>query len=100
MLGLGMVEHPGDLVGREARIDRVNDGPNTGDRVVELKMAMRVPRNGGDPIAGLHLQRTGQHIGETFRAGVAVFPAIAVNLACIGQAADDLAASVIVGRML
>ena len=100
VLGLGVVQHPGDLIGREARIDGVDDRADAGNGIVKLQMPVRIPGDRGDTVARLHFQRPGQHVGKAFGPRMAVLPAIAVDLPRIGQAADDFAAPVIVGRML
>jgi len=50
---LGVVDDPGDLIGKQSRIDCMADRANTHDAVPGLEMAPGVPRNGGDAVAEL-----------------------------------------------
>ena len=50
---LGVVDDVGDLLRKQPRIDRVQHRPRAGDAVVELQVAVAVPRERGDAIAGL-----------------------------------------------
>ena len=45
---LGVIDHVGDLVREEARVDGVEDGADAGDREVALEVALRVPRERAD----------------------------------------------------
>ena len=47
----GMVHDIGDLLGKEARIDRVADGTNSHDAVPRLKMTPRIPGQRPDAVA-------------------------------------------------
>ena len=46
----GMVRGPGDLLGVDARIERVEHEPRAGHRVIELEMPVLVPGERGDPV--------------------------------------------------
>jgi hypothetical protein len=48
---LRVVEHVGDLIGEESNVDRMEDGPDHGNREVQLQVAVPVPRERGDAIS-------------------------------------------------
>jgi hypothetical protein len=48
---LRMVDDPGDLLRKQARIDRVADRADSHDAVPGFQMARCIPRNGGDAVA-------------------------------------------------
>ncbi len=59
----GVVDDVGDVGGREPDVDGVQHGPHARRGEVDLEMAVRVPREGSDPVALAHaegLQRAGQ----------------------------------------
>jgi hypothetical protein len=49
----GMVDDVDDLVIKQPRVDRVTNGTNARDAVIQLKMAEGIPSEGAYPIAGL-----------------------------------------------
>ena len=56
-LVFGVVGDVDDLVGVQARVERVQHRARAGDRVVELHVAVAVPGERGDAVAGLDAQR-------------------------------------------
>ena len=58
-----MVDDIGHLVRRQARVDGMADRADTGDGVIQLQVAVAVPGQGGDPVAGFHAQRH-QAVGQ------------------------------------
>ena len=52
-LVFGMVGDPDDLVGMQARVERVQHRARAGDRVVQLQVAVAVPGQRGDAVAEL-----------------------------------------------
>ena len=74
-LVLGMVGDVGHMLGRQARVQRVQHGADAGDAEIELEMPVGVPGDGADPVAELDaqpLQRFGQLLGALVRVLVAV----------------------------
>ena len=72
---LGMVGDVGHMLGRQARVQRVQHGADAGDAEVELEMPIGVPGDGADPVAELDaqpLQRFGELLGALVRVLVAV----------------------------
>jgi hypothetical protein len=72
---LGVIGHPDDLVVVQARVDGVQHRANAGDREIELEVAVRGPRQGRDPVAGLHAhgdQGVGHPPGAPERVGIAI----------------------------
>ena len=72
---LGVVGDVGDLLGEQPRVDGVADGADAGDGVVELEVAVAVPGQRRDPVAGLDAepdQRVRQPADALARLGVAV----------------------------
>jgi hypothetical protein len=49
-----MVDDPGNLLGKEARIDRMRDRADATDAVPELEMPIGVPGQRRQPVAELH----------------------------------------------
>jgi hypothetical protein len=71
-LVFGIVHDPGDLVGKQARIERMVDRSNPKDPVPGFQMPPGVPGHGGDPVADTatvtfqalcQLQRAGADFG-------------------------------------
>ena len=54
---LGVIDDPGDLLGKQARIDGVVDRADAGDAVPGLEMAVAVPGERRDPVAELDRRR-------------------------------------------
>jgi hypothetical protein len=50
---LGVIDDIADLLDEEPRVDRVADGADTGDAVVELVVPVGVPGEGRDAVAEL-----------------------------------------------
>ena len=100
VLGLGVINDPGELFGAETRIGGVYDCANAGHGVIELHMPVGVPGDGGDPVARFYLQRSCQDIGELLGPLIAIGIAIAVNFARIGQARHDFALAMIESCMV
>ena len=65
---LGMIDDVGDLVGEQARVDGVTDRAHAGDAVVQLEVAMVVPRERGDALAGPDAESVLQGAGQLLRA--------------------------------
>ena len=55
-LVLGMVGDVGNMLGRQARVQRVQHRADAGDAEIELEMAIGVPGDGADPVAELDAQ--------------------------------------------
>ena len=51
------------LVGEEAQVQRVEDRPHAGDRVVELEVSVVVPGERRNPVARLHPEAA-EHVGD------------------------------------
>jgi len=80
----GMVDDPAQLVGVQARVDRMQNTARAADPVVELQVAVAVPREGADPLAerepcGIegvgHLARARRHRAPAGPVDVAFDPA-------------------------
>ena len=64
---LGVVRDERDLFGEEADVQGVEHRAHAGDGEVELEMAVVVPREGGDAVAGPHAEAV-ERRGEPRRA--------------------------------
>ena len=95
---LGVVHDVDDLLGKEPRIDRVADRTHAGDAVVEFEVAVAVPGQRADAVAGLDAERE-QRLGHLLRALVGVAVGVAVDRPFDG-AGDDLGIAVVEGGML
>jgi hypothetical protein len=71
----------------------VVDHPGAGDRVAELEVAVAVPRERRDAVAGLRAQAR-ERVGELARALVRVTVGIAMDVA-LDAARDDLGVPVV-----
>ena len=70
-LVLGVVGDVGDVLGRQARVERVQHRADAGDAEIELEVAVGVPGDGADAVAELDaqtLQRLGELLGRAWRA--------------------------------
>ncbi len=96
---LGVVDDVGDLVREQARVDRVADGADARDAVVELEVPVIVPGERRDPVAladpELRLQRVGQLPDPAAERGIGD-PVRGL----VGAAGDHLRLAVIVGRVV
>jgi hypothetical protein len=95
---LGMIDDVGDLVGVQARVDRVQDGAGAGDAVEQLEVPVRVPGQRADAVARSHAepaQRGRQALRPAVRLGVGVAVDRPVDLP-----RDDLGAAVDRGGVL
>ncbi len=95
---LGMVGDVGHVLGRQPRIDGVQDGADAGDAEIELEMAVAVPGNGAHPVAELDAQPL-QGLGKLVGALGGIPVAVAVDRPFDG-ARDDLDIGVIGGRIV
>jgi hypothetical protein len=91
-----MVGDPGDLVGRQARIDGVHHAAAAGDAEIELEMAVAVPGQRGHAVAERQAQAV-QGIGDLARARGGVGVGVAVHVA-FDAARDDLGVAVVARR--
>ena len=92
-----MVGDVGDLLGEQPRVDGVADGADAGDGIVELEVAIAVPRERADAIARLHAKaREGS--GEAARTAVSGAIRVAVDRAFDG-ARHDLGVAVVAIRV-
>jgi hypothetical protein len=66
-LVFGVVGDVDDLIRVQARVERVKDRAGPGHRVVELHVAMAVPRQRRDTVAALDAE-TGERVGHPARA--------------------------------
>jgi hypothetical protein len=80
-LVLGMVGDPDDLVRVQARVERVQHGARTRHRVVQLHVAVAVPRQRRDAVAELDALR-GERVGHPARTAgeLAIGRAVEVTL--------------------
>ena len=53
----GVIDDVDQLLGRQARVDRVTHRTLAGNRIIQLEMAITVPCQRGHPIAQLHAKR-------------------------------------------
>ena len=95
---LGVIDDVDDLLGKEARVDRVADRAHAGNAVVQLEVAVAVPGQRADAVADLDAQRE-QRLGDLLRARVGVAIGVAMDRAFDG-AGDDLGVAVVEGGML
>ncbi len=79
-LVLGVVGDPFDLLGEQARVDRVAHAARAGRAVVDLHVAMAVPGQRGHAVSGRDVQRP-EHLGELARALLDLAPVRAVDVA-------------------
>jgi hypothetical protein len=89
VLVLGMVDDVRQLLGMQARIDRVQHRAGTGDRVIRFHVAVAVPGQRGHALAHRHAEPA-ERVGQPARSCVAVAVGIAVQVA-LDAARDDLA---------
>ena len=82
-----VVDDIGHLLRRQARVDGMANGADTGDGVIQLQMAVAVPGQGGDPVAGLHAQRH-QAVGQPRHPLQSLRIALAVQAALHGHRYD------------
>jgi hypothetical protein len=94
---LGVVGDPLDLLGKQARIDRVAHAARAGHAVVDLHVAMAVPGQRGHPLAGRHAQRV-QRLRELARALLDAGPVAAVDVA-LAAPGHDLDVACVARRM-
>ena len=94
---LGMIDDVSELVGKQARIDGVDHRARAGHRVIELEVAIAVPRERADAIARLHAQAR-QCAGEAARADVGGAIGVTVDRAFDG-ARHDLGVAVVAIRV-
>ncbi len=95
---LGMVRDVDDLFGKQAGIDRVQDGTQTGDAVVAFQVPVGVPSQRADPVTQLHAQ-TGQRVGELLGAFVGTRVGVAMDRA-FDRPGHDLRPPVIRGGIV
>ena len=95
---LGVADDVDELVGEEARIERVTDRAHAGHAEVEFDVAMAVPRQGSDPIADTDAEPA-ERLGETLRALVGLAVAVAMDRT-LARARDDLGVGVVVAGVL
>ena len=93
-----VVDDVADLLGKQPRVDGVRDRAHAGHGVIQFQMAVRVPGQRRDALAGLHAQ-TGQGIGQALGAMVHLAPAGAIHLG-VGNVRDDFHLAMVRGRML
>ena len=94
----GMIDDIADVVGVQARIDRVADRPHARRGIIDLQMSVAVHRQRADPVAGLDaqgLQRPHQPAGPALRVG----PGVPVNVA-LDILGDDFRCPMVPRRML
>jgi hypothetical protein len=93
-----VVDDVGDLLGEQPRIDGVADGADAGDGVVQLEVAVAVPRQRCDAVAGFHAEIP-QGVGETQDALVGVGIAVAVQ-AVLDRDGNDVGGGMHVGGIV
>ena len=84
----GVVDDVGQLVGVQARVERVHHRAAQRHGEVELQVAVLVPAERRDAVAGLDAERC-EGVRELARAAREVGVAVAVD-AAVGEAADEL----------
>ena len=89
---LGVVDDVRDLLGIEARIDRVQHRSAARHAVVELHVAVAVPRERGNALAGLHRERR-ERVGHLLRTAMDVAVGAPMERP-LDRAGDDLGAGV------
>ena len=72
----GVICDPGDLIGKQPRIDGVDHRAHAGHRVVELEVAIAVPGKRSDAIAQLHAYATSLPDAKNFSASSVVLPIV------------------------
>ncbi|MNN33685.1 hypothetical protein D3C81_1474510 [compost metagenome] len=87
-----MIGNVGDLVGKQARIDRVQHGARTGHGIVRFQMPVAIPGQGGDPVAHADTEAM-QGVRQPARALVAIAVGIAVHIA-LDPPRNDFAAPI------
>ena len=92
-----MIEDVADLLGKQARVDRVHHGAAPRHRVVQLEVPEAVPRQRRDAIAHCHAQPA-QRLRELARAQFGVRVRVAMNAAFDG-ARNDFGVAVIARRV-
>ena len=95
---LGVADDEAHLLGKQPRIDRVQDGAAAGDAEIEFQMSVVVPGKGGDPVALSHAQPA-QRIGHAPGARRYRAPAAAVYRS-LDRAGDDLCVRVVALRII
>jgi hypothetical protein len=86
---LGMIDDVAELIDRQPRIDRVADGADARDGVVQLQVPVRIPGDGGDAIVGPYAQRL-QRVGELTAAPGSIPIGITMQVAFRGPRNDFL----------
>ncbi|MNT31096.1 hypothetical protein D3C72_1669190 [compost metagenome] len=89
----GVIDDIGDLFREQPGIDGVADGAHAGDAVVDLQVAIAVPRQRADSFTLLHAQRA-ERLGHLAGPQLAVAVGVAVEVA-LGPPRDDFCAGVI-----
>ncbi len=92
-LVLGVVDDPGQLLGVQARVERVQHAPAAADAKIQLQMAVAVPGQRGQPLAPAQAQVV-DGVGHLARATRNLRPGAAMNVA-FDPARNDLAAGVV-----
>ena len=92
-----MIDDVSDLIGKQPRIDGVDHRAHAGHRVVELEVAIAVPRQRADAIARLHA-KTRQSAGEAACTDVGGAIRVAMDRALDG-ARHDLGVAVVAIRV-
>ncbi len=82
-----VVDDIGHLLRRQARVDGMADRADTGDGVIKFQVAVAVPGQGGDPVAGFDAQRY-QAVSQTRHPLQGLRVALAVQAALHGDRYD------------
>ncbi len=95
---LGVIDDVLQLLGEQARVDRMQHPPRGGDAIVELEVTIGVPGERRDPVAGLEPERV-ERVGQPFRPRRDLGVGRAMDRA-VGAARDDLAFAVPAGGIV
>ena len=92
-----MRQHPDQLFRVEARIDRVDNSTNAGDRIIQLEMAVRVPGDRRNDITIFDSQIIQQRIGELFGSLVCSGITLAVGFSAFRQTRNNFSVAMAFG---
>ena len=97
-LVLGVIDHKGQLLDRQARVQRMQDTPGTRHAVPDFQVPCCVPCHTADHVAALDAQPD-QRLGQLHRAGSDLAPVRMLDRS-LDRPRDDLTARVILGGVV
>jgi hypothetical protein len=95
---LRMVHDPGDLVGKQPRVDRVAHRPQARDGVIQFQMPVAIPGQRRHPVAGRDAHRR-QTMRQLRDAPAGVGQALVMD-AALDRGRHDAAAAMHLGRVI